>query len=54
VGWGIIFIKRRRERDYKRIQQASANQSNIVQLVSGTQEIKLNSCEKQKMDFSSG
>jgi len=48
IGWVIIFLKRRRELDYKRFQQASANQSNIVQLVSGMQEIKLNACEKQK------
>ncbi|MDT8402811.1 MAG: ATP-binding cassette domain-containing protein, partial [Bacteroidales bacterium] len=33
---------------YKRFQQMSANKSNIVQLVSGMQEIKLNACEKQK------
>jgi ATP-binding cassette, subfamily B, bacterial len=48
IGWVVLFLKRRRELDYKRFQQASANQSNIVQLVSGMQEIKLNSCEKQK------
>ena len=44
----MLFLKRRRELDYKRFQQSAANQSNIVQLVSGMQEIKLNSCEKQK------
>ena len=48
IGWVVLFLKRRREPDYRRFQQASANQSNIVQLVSGMQEIKLNSCEKQK------
>jgi ATP-binding cassette, subfamily B, bacterial len=48
IGWVILFLKRRRELDYKRFQQSSANQSNIVQLVSGMQEIKLNACEKQK------
>ena len=48
VGWVIIFLRRRRELDYKRFQQASANQSNIVQLVTGMQEIKLNGCEQQK------
>jgi len=48
VSWVILFLKKRREIDYKRFQQASANQSNIVQLVTGMQEIKLNACEKQK------
>lgn len=48
IGWVVLFLKRRRELDYKRFQQSSANQSNIVQLVSGMQEIKLNGCEKQK------
>src|SRR5450759_1754460 len=48
IGWVILFLKRRRELDYKRFQQSAANQSNIVQLVTGMQEIKLNGCEKQK------
>ncbi len=48
ISWVMIFLKRRREIDYMRFQQASANQSNIVQLVTGMQEIKLNACEKQK------
>ena len=48
TGWVILFLKRRRELDYKRFQQSAANQSNIVQLVTGMQEIKLNGCEKQK------
>ncbi len=48
ISWVMIFLKRRREIDYKRFQQASANTSNIVQLVTGMQEIKLNACEKQK------
>jgi len=48
IGWVLLFLKKRRELDYKRFQQASANQSNVVQLITGMQEIKLNSCEKQK------
>lgn len=48
IGWVAIFLKRRRELDYKRFQQSAANQSNLVQLVTGMQEIKLNGCEKQK------
>ncbi len=48
IGWVLVFLRRRRELDYKRFQQASANQNNVVQLVSGMQEIKLNACEQQK------
>ena len=48
IGWVLLFLKKRREIDYKRFQQSSANKNNLVQLVNGMQEIKLNACEKQK------
>ena len=48
VLWVLIFLKYRREIDYKRFSQASAEQSNLIQLITGMQEIKLNNCEKQK------
>lgn len=48
VSWVILFLKRRKEIDYKRFQHSSANKSSIVQMVHGMQEIKLNACEKQK------
>lgn len=48
IGWVLLFLKRRRDLDYMRFQESSANQSNLVQLVTGMQEIKLNGCEKQK------
>lgn len=48
VGWILLFLKQRRKLDYMRFQEASANQSNIVQLINGMQDIKLNNCEKQK------
>jgi len=48
IGWILLFLKRRRELDYKRFQQSSADKNNLVQLVHGMQEIKLNACEKQK------
>ncbi len=48
VGWILLFMNRRKKLDYLRFQQASANQSNIVQLICGMQDIKLNGCEKQK------
>ena len=46
--WVLIFMKRRRELDFKRFAQLSENQSNLIQLITGMQEIKLNNCEKQK------
>ncbi|PTS97817.1 ABC transporter ATP-binding protein [Pedobacter sp. HMWF019] len=46
--WVIFFLKKRRELDFKRFDISSENQSSIVQLISGMQEIKLNNCERQK------
>jgi len=47
-GWVAIFLKKRRELDFKRFDISSKNHSNIVQLIAGMQEIKLNNCERQK------
>lgn len=48
VSWILLFLRRRRSLDYMRFQEASANQSNIVQLINGMRDIKLNNCEKLK------
>ncbi|GHV22353.1 hypothetical protein FACS189428_4290 [Clostridia bacterium] len=48
VAWILLFMRYRRKLDYSRFTQSSANQSNLVQLVTGMQEIKLNNCEKQQ------
>lgn len=48
VTWILLFMRYRKKLDYKRFAQSSANQSNLVQLVTGMQEIKLNNCEKQQ------
>lgn len=48
VLWIIMFLKRRRDLNYRQFTISSANQSAIVELVNGMQEIKLNNCEKQK------
>jgi len=48
IGWVLVFLKQRRKLDYMRFQEAANNQSNIVQLIGGMQDIKLNNCEKQK------
>lgn len=46
--WVSSFLKYRRELDNRRFAQASGNQSAVIQLFTGMQEIKLNNCEKQK------
>lgn len=48
VAYVWLFMKKRAEIDHKRFAQQSANQSSIVQLVTGMQEIKLDACEQQK------
>ncbi len=46
--WVVIFMKKRRELDNRKFAQLANNQSNVIQLITGMQEIKLNNCEKQK------
>jgi len=46
--WIWTFMKQRAELDRKNFTQQSANQNNLIQLIAGMQEIKLNACEKQK------
>jgi len=46
--WIYVFLKRRRELNYKQFDNSSNNSSNIVELVNGMTEIKLNNSEKQK------
>ena len=46
--WVWVFMKRRAILDNKIFTQNSTNQSSIIQLVTGMQEIKLNACEQRK------
>jgi len=46
--WITFFLKRRADLDYKRFQQGSQNQSKVMELISGMQEIKLHNAERQK------
>lgn len=48
VVWILAFMKYRRELDIKRFAQAAGEQSNLFQLITGMQEIKLNNCETEK------
>lgn len=46
--WVWLFMKKRRELDFKRFAQSADNQSTLFQIITGMQEIKLNNCERQK------
>jgi len=46
--WVILFLKRREALDYKRFAEVSQEQSKVIELISGMQEIKLHNAEKQK------
>ncbi|MEO1451101.1 MAG: cysteine peptidase family C39 domain-containing protein, partial [Bacteroidota bacterium] len=46
--WVLLFLKKRREWDYKRFAQMSDEQSKVIELINGMQEIKLHNAEKQK------
>jgi len=48
IAWVLIFMKKRAVLDHKMFALHSVNQNNMIQLVSGMQEIKLNACEQQK------
>lgn len=47
VGWVMLFLGVRRELDFKRFDKSARNQSNIIQLITGAEEIKLNGCERK-------
>ncbi len=46
--WILIFFKKRKKLDYKRFSQISQEQSKVIELVNGMQEIKLHNAEKRK------
>lgn len=47
-GWITLFLKRREALDYKRFSEVSQEQSKVMELINGMQEIKLHNAEKQK------
>ncbi|EJG01234.1 peptidase domain-containing ABC transporter [Flavobacterium sp. F52] len=47
-GWISMFLKRREILDYKRFAEVSVEQSKVMELINGMQEIKLHNAEKQK------
>ncbi len=46
--WIMLFLKRRKDLDYKRFTQMSGEQSKVMELINGMQEIKLYNAEQQK------
>lgn len=48
ISWVFLFLKKRRELDFKQFVQLADNQSKLIQLINGMQEIKLNNYERQK------
>ncbi len=46
--WILFFLKRRADLDFKRFTQNSQNQSKVMELITGMQEIKLHNAERQK------
>ncbi|KIX21722.1 ABC transporter ATP-binding protein [Flavobacterium sp. 316] len=46
--WVILFLKQREILDYKRFSEVSQEQSKVIELINGMQEIKLHNAEKQK------
>ena len=46
-GWVLFFFKKRKELDYKRFAEVSAEQSKVIELINGMQEIKLHNAERR-------
>ena len=47
-GWIVLFLKKRKELDYKNFSQISEEQSKVIELINGMQSIKLHNAELQK------
>ena len=46
--WVVLFLKKRKELDYKHFSQVSDEQSKVIELINGMQDIKLHNAEKKK------
>lgn len=47
VVWVLFFFKKRKKLDYKRFSQLGQEQSKVIELINGMQEIKLHNAEKR-------
>ena len=48
VFWIALFLRRRKFLDYRNFSQLAEERTNLVQMIKGMEEIKLNRCERQK------
>ncbi len=48
IFWILLFMKKRRDLDFRKFKQQAENQNSEIELIRGMQEIKLQNCEKQK------
>lgn len=48
IFWVSSFLKMRKSLDYEYFHISASNQNNMLEIIGGLQEIKLNVCEKQK------
>jgi ATP-binding cassette subfamily B protein len=46
--WIVLFLKKREALDYKRFAQVSEEQSKVIEIINGMQDIKLHNAEKRK------
>ncbi len=46
--WVYIFMRKRRELNFRQFSLQSENQSKLIQIINGIEEIKLNNADKQK------
>lgn len=46
--WVILFLEKRKELDHRQFSEVSDEQSKVMELINGMQEIKLHNAEKQK------
>ncbi|WP_019991132.1 peptidase domain-containing ABC transporter [Rudanella lutea] len=48
LGWTLLFLRRRKNLDYKRFQRLREHQNSIYEIITGMYEIKLNHCERRR------
>ncbi len=47
VGWTFFFLKKRAILDYKRFDETSQSQTNLIQIINGVKEIKINNSQRK-------
>ncbi|HEU4791530.1 MAG TPA: ABC transporter transmembrane domain-containing protein, partial [Flavobacterium sp.] len=47
VSWTFFFLNKRAELDYKRFDETSQSQTNLIQIINGVKEIKINNSQRK-------